>query len=167
LPEEEDGLELNTKEMKMFRKGRDSDHLMAVPFECDLCHFRNLKKKDPNLSDFQDIYLLTAIRRANLDACWARATKTVKDNLSRHVRDYNDAVTVFGFRGENFLPQMGWPVLEDRVGICTSPGDLASTIPPSSTQRLERLIHGTPMPTRPAGNTLRQRYLPEMKRGFT
>jgi hypothetical protein len=117
LPEEEDGLELDTKEMEMFRKGRDSDHLMAVPFECDLCHYWNLKKRDPDLNFAQDVYLLTAIRRANLDACWARAAKTVKDNLSRHVRDYNDAVNVFGFRGENFLPRMGWPVLEDRVGM--------------------------------------------------
>lgn len=112
---------------------------MAVPFECDLCHYRNLRKRDPDLSDHQDVYLLTAIRRANLDACWARAAKTVKDNLSRHVRDYNDAVKVFGLRGENFLPQMGWPVLEDRVGMSlavqalhVAQGGQGSTIQPSN-----------------------------------
>jgi len=116
LPEEDDGLELESKEMEDYRKGRDGDHLMAVPFECDLCHYRNLRKRDPDLSDHRDVYLLTCIRRAVLDACWARRPKTVSSNLARHIRDY-DTVRTFGLRGEDCLPKLGWPVLQDRVGM--------------------------------------------------
>ena len=74
---------------------------------------RDLVPTDP-----RDImYLLTAIHRANLDAFWTRAANTIKDNFSRHARDYEDTVKTFGLQGEDFLPQMGWPVLEDRVGM--------------------------------------------------
>jgi hypothetical protein len=76
---------------------------MAIPFECDLCHYRNLRKQDPSLTDPQDVYLLTAIRRANLDAFWARASSTtVKNNFSQHARDYDDTIKAFGLRGEDF-----------------------------------------------------------------
>jgi hypothetical protein len=102
--------------MEDYRKGRDGDHLMAVPFECDLCHYRNLRKRDPDLTDHRDVYLLTCIRRAVLDACWARRPGTVSSNLARHIRDY-DTVRTFGLRGEDFLPKLGWPVLQDRVGM--------------------------------------------------
>jgi hypothetical protein len=117
LPEEEDGLELETPEMDDHQRGRNGDHLMAVPFECDLCHYQNLRKRDPVPTDPRDVYLLIAIHRANLDAFWARAANTVKDNFSRHARDYEDTVKAFGLPGEDFLPQMGWSVLEDRVGM--------------------------------------------------
>jgi hypothetical protein len=76
--------------MNNHRRGRNGDHLMAVPFECDLCHYRNLRKRDPVLTDPRDVYLLTAIRRANLDAFWARAANTVKDNFSWYAQDYKD-----------------------------------------------------------------------------
>jgi hypothetical protein len=45
---------------------RDGDNLVC-PFQCDLCHFRNIKKQDPFASDLQDLNLLRGIRRANLD----------------------------------------------------------------------------------------------------
>ena len=49
---------------------------MLVPFQFDLCHFRNLKQRDPGHSDL-DIRLVVAIRRAHLYAFWARESETV------------------------------------------------------------------------------------------
>ena len=90
---------------------------MGVPFECDLCHYRNIRKRDPNLGNQKDTYLLMVIRRANLDACWARASSTVHANWSRSAKDYFETVRDMGLSGEEFLPQLGWPHLEDRVGM--------------------------------------------------
>ena len=47
-----------------------------MSFQCDLCYFRNLKQRDPGHSDL-DIRLVVDIRRANLDAFWARDLETV------------------------------------------------------------------------------------------
>ena len=49
---------------------RDGDHLL-VPFQCDLCHFRNLTNRDPGQS-VEYVRLIVAIRRANLDIFWVR-----------------------------------------------------------------------------------------------
>jgi hypothetical protein len=54
-----------------FKLARDGDHLMW-PFQCDDCHFQNLK----GASDTDGVLLL-CIRRANLDALWAREPATV------------------------------------------------------------------------------------------
>ena len=61
---------------------RKGDHLMC-PFQCDLCHFRNIKGCDPLPTLLGDIRLQIAIRRAILDSFWARTTKTVEGNLSQ------------------------------------------------------------------------------------
>jgi hypothetical protein len=53
-----------------------------VPFQCDLCHFRNMKDRDPLSSDHFDRNFLTAIRWANLHSFWGRAASTVSNNLS-------------------------------------------------------------------------------------
>ena len=49
---------------------------MLVPFQCDLCHFRNLVKRDPAKSD-EDLCLIIGIRRANVNVFWAREEGTV------------------------------------------------------------------------------------------
>eukprot|EP00978_Attheya_sp_CCMP212_P026979 scaffold89845_cov24-Attheya_sp.AAC.1 len=67
-----------------FKFARDGDHLMC-PFQCDLCQFINVKKRHPaNLPG--DDMLLLCIRRANLDACWARESSTVYQNMREAVR---------------------------------------------------------------------------------
>jgi hypothetical protein len=48
LPEEEEGIEAELNDDHANARGRDGDHLMGVPFECDLCHFRNEKR--PNIN---------------------------------------------------------------------------------------------------------------------
>jgi hypothetical protein len=52
-----------------------------TPFQCDLCHFRNIQGGDPSEESVGHGALLAAIRRANLDAFWARRPNTVGSNL--------------------------------------------------------------------------------------
>jgi hypothetical protein len=54
-----------------FMKGRDGDNLIP-PFQCDLCHFRNLLSRDPVENLAQDVRLKKLIQCANLNALWAR-----------------------------------------------------------------------------------------------
>lgn len=76
----------------------------------------------------RDEYTLTCIRRANLDAMWARATSTVRANLSRIKLDYGIAVGVFAIADP--LPNLGWPRLEDRVGMGIAIMTLQSSLQP-------------------------------------
>ena len=79
-PEDEEGFPLvNEGDEDCFMYGRKGDHLMS-PFQCDLCHFRNVNKRDPNNSG-QDKKLMILIRRANLDSLWSREPGTVYGNL--------------------------------------------------------------------------------------
>ncbi|KAL7474031.1 hypothetical protein ACHAW6_000030 [Cyclotella cf. meneghiniana] len=88
---------------------------MGVPFECDLCQFWNVKKCDPILSKGSDGYTLLGIRQVNLDVCGSRAPRTVKANLNRLVVNCRSAE--FTFELSDYLPQLGWPYVEDRVGM--------------------------------------------------
>jgi len=88
---------------------------MGFPFECDLCSFRNLNKRDPAWANSKDGYTLICIRRANLDAMWSREASTVEGNLRRMRLDYQDAMAVLSIAEP--LPKLGNPTLEDRVGM--------------------------------------------------
>ena len=101
---------------------------MEVPFECDLCHYQNMRKKNPDFSMPRDAYLLMVIRRANLDACWARASSTVGGNLRRAVLDNLEAAVRTGLEGSEMLPQLGWPKLEDRVGMAGAVQTLTASL---------------------------------------
>jgi hypothetical protein len=65
-----------------YTRARNGDHLM-VPFECDGCIFRKLRKTDPVPRNPQDELLLACLRRINLDAFWSRAGDTVKGNRDK------------------------------------------------------------------------------------
>ncbi len=60
-----------------YRCGRNGDHLMGVPFECDLCSFRNVVGRDPDDTDGRDEFTLMAIRRVLLDVMWGLASPTL------------------------------------------------------------------------------------------
>jgi hypothetical protein len=60
-------------------RARNGDHLM-IPFECNLCIFWKLRKKDPLPKDPLDDLLLACVRRMNLDTFWSRAPDTVRGN---------------------------------------------------------------------------------------
>lgn len=67
-------------EAQRFAHGRDGDHFL-VPFQCDVCHFYNLKGRLPMLGDQTDVLLQACIRRAILDSFWSRETGTVTGNM--------------------------------------------------------------------------------------
>ena len=121
LSDEKDGgleyedLETEEKLKERFARGRDGDHLMGIPFECDLCHFRNCNGRDPALDNARDNFTLLCIRRATLDAMWGRETSTVSGNLSRLKRDYREAMYKLSIAHP--LPQLGNDTVEDRVGM--------------------------------------------------
>ena len=112
-----DDEELETEEdlKERFRHGRDGDHLMGIPFECDLCHFRNVCERDPLWNTHEDTYTLLCIRRANLDAMWSREPSTVSSNLSRCKRDYYDLKDAFSFKDP--LPILGRDDFRDKAGM--------------------------------------------------
>ena len=62
-----------------FKEARPGDHLIT-PFQCDVCHFVNIQKREPHKDNYPDDELLMNIRRAVLDSFWARERGTVVAN---------------------------------------------------------------------------------------
>jgi hypothetical protein len=71
---------LEDDDPKRFQEGRDGDHLMC-PFQCEECHFINIKGSLPRLDNPSDVLLMCCMRRANLDSFWSRERSTVYSNL--------------------------------------------------------------------------------------
>jgi hypothetical protein len=82
-PVDEDGFEnIVAGDEDRFKRGRNGNNLMT-PFQCDKCQFINMQKMNPSLTSQKDQYLMKLIRRANLDACWAREPSLVASNLGQ------------------------------------------------------------------------------------
>jgi hypothetical protein len=93
---------------------------LACPFQCDLCHFRNIKKRDPFARNLKYLSLLCGIQRANLDAFRARIPGTVNSNLTLMLRIVKVQEEYHGIsRGQTFRPQGPHPV-EDIFGMMTA-----------------------------------------------
>jgi hypothetical protein len=115
----------------------------VCPFQCDLCHFRNIQGRNPRpLTNQQDRLAMDCIRRANLDAIWAREPSTIAGNLSqaRKMERFGEAL---GF--SHVVPPMGPFPLTDTFGMkvacCTllkslEPGKWEATVQYSTTRRL-------------------------------
>ena len=106
VPDQEDG--------KQYRCARNGDHLQC-PFQCDLCHFRNIKKRNPRWHSMLDYQLMIAIRRASIDAFWGRRPGTV-GNTRRDVGTILD-VSRRKFGIEKIMPDMGPFCMEDDWGM--------------------------------------------------
>ena len=105
---------MDEEDHERYQKGFDGGHLMGIPFHCDLCAFRDLNFCDPVGSILKDVMTLVAIRRANLDAMWAREPGTVRGNLTRLRRDYSDASALYSIKDP--LPYLPTDKVGDRVG---------------------------------------------------
>lgn len=69
------------KDPDRFMAARDGDHLMC-PFLCEYCSFAEIQeRRHSNVAE--DKLLLMYLRRANIDALWARAPSTVRGNLNQ------------------------------------------------------------------------------------
>lgn len=65
--------------MMRFKNVRNGDHMM-VPFQCNICHFQNLKGRMPLPGCHQGNLLLLCLCRVILDSFWSRKRSTVNSN---------------------------------------------------------------------------------------
>ena len=101
-------------EENKFKHARNGDNFIC-PFQCDLCHFRNIQFRNPVVGSRQDMNLLVGIRRANLDAFWGRSASTVSTNKSNLKRLFSIASDDYGMKA--ILPEMGPHELCDSWGM--------------------------------------------------
>ena len=79
-PQDSSGFELiKTVFKSLFLVARDGNHFIC-PFQCDECIFYVLKGRKSIKTNPKDDLLLCCLRRANLDALWAREPSTVRAN---------------------------------------------------------------------------------------
>lgn len=81
----DENIEEDASEKLRFKTARNGDH-MICPFQCDMCHFHNIQKRDPIQENHQDELLGKTIRRAILDSLWARESSTVTSNRREGTR---------------------------------------------------------------------------------
>ena len=125
----EEGAEIERDDDEMrFRCARDGDHLL-VPFQCELCHFRNIQQRDPIKNYWKDECLLDFIVRANLDAFWSREASTVQANLRGAVRSW-ETKDKFALRENSLFPVMGPHPLRDDFGMAVAVSVLDRSMDP-------------------------------------
>jgi hypothetical protein len=126
---DEDGFEADESR---FRRARNGDSLLT-PFQCDVCHFRNIKHCDPRIGDKKDVRLLKDIRVANLNDFWVREPSTVVANL-KDVRTMEKiGEEIYGF--DSVGPPMGPFPLEDNFGMKVGCVLLARSLDPGKNER--------------------------------
>jgi hypothetical protein len=85
LPKDEEGNLLVSEEDKYrFGEARSGDHLFC-PFQCKLCHLRNIQGRSPMVGTglLGDTELMKCLRRVNFDAFWSHEPSTLKQNLGK------------------------------------------------------------------------------------
>ena len=96
-----------------FQVARVGDDLMCT-FQCDDCSFYNLQGRYPNENKEADKLLLLCIRRATLDAFWARERTTVEKNW-REIKSLVATGEAMGL--EEPLPPRGPCPIVDEQGL--------------------------------------------------
>jgi hypothetical protein len=139
---DEDGAELTApKEEGDFLAARDGDRLFC-PFECDECSYHFLFGKP---SGPEDVMMMAYIRRANLDAFWARRPRTIS-GLRMLFREQVGVGETFGF---TMFPPMGPFGHDYQSGVGPAIGVLARSQQPGrdgeklkfSSTRKARMVH--------------------------
>ena len=102
---------VDEKHVGCFLKARAGDHFMCQ-LQCNLCHFRNIQRRDPVVGNVKDSLSLRCIRRANLDAMWAREPTTVDGNV-REVTKHLEKGSVLGYAPESLVVPAGPFLLRD------------------------------------------------------
>jgi len=96
---------VDKKDAGCFLKARPGNHFM-FQLQCDLCHFRNIQRRDPMVGNIKDSLSLRCIRRANLAAMWTREPTTVGGNL-REVKTLLEKGSVLGYAPESLVVPAG------------------------------------------------------------
>jgi hypothetical protein len=102
---------LEDEDPMRFREAREGDHLLC-PFQCDRCHFVNMRKREPRDLNIFDLLVLTCIRRAILDSVWARERLTVNSNRLEGVR-YLGICTSMGMEEEAYPARGPYPIVDN------------------------------------------------------
>jgi hypothetical protein len=116
LKDEDGNVLVNEEDKTMFLGARVEDHVVC-PFQCELCHFRNMQGRSPmkGTGVLNDAETIDLIRRANIDAFWSREHTTIGHNLSK----INRVLQISHELGLDKppVPMLGtWPV-EDKFGM--------------------------------------------------
>lgn len=97
---------MDDEEDEVFLCGRAGDTLLC-PFECEGCLYFKLTGRRPVAGDPRSDRVIAILRRANLDAFWARSTNTVRANL----RGTMEAISLGDELGIVMLEAPGpWPI---------------------------------------------------------
>jgi len=128
-PQDESGADMimDRLDSSRFMVGCRGDHLFT-PFQCDRCNIQNLLGRDPILEVATDVRVLKYIRRANLDAFWAREPQTVAKNLAEIRRGLAVACSL-GF-GHQLYPPLGPFPVTDSFGMGAAIVMLQRTLDP-------------------------------------
>ena len=111
---DEEGLPLVEEDRETrFKTARAGDHLVTT-FQCPLCHFRNIKSRDPEEGYGPDDKLMGYIRQCCLDSFWSSSEGTIVGAVkeARRMNAFKDE-----FRIDSFTPSMGPFPLEDSLGM--------------------------------------------------
>ena len=98
-----------------YLSARKGDDLMCM-FQCELCHFRNMEARNPEGNGTDD-KILRYIRRANLDAFWARRPNTVYQHFLEIRSTIADAEEM---RMNPPFPERGPMALRDTAGMAAA-----------------------------------------------
>ena len=93
---------LDELEKNRFLCARSGDDTINI-FQCECCHFQNIKKRNPILGTF-DEKLLGYTKRAILDSFWSRESSTVRASLGELKRDIG-----FGHELDMTVEEAGYP----------------------------------------------------------
>jgi hypothetical protein len=121
------------KDKDRFMHGRAGDHLVTQ-FQCDLCNFRNMQRRNPTSGNARDDLLMRCIRRANLDAFWSREAETVRGNLG-NLKSMCAKAQLVGLDANWFYPPMGPLPVQDNVGMGLAVCVLLRTLDPGINER--------------------------------
>jgi hypothetical protein len=105
---------LEEEDPMRFREAREGDHLLCG-FQCDDCHFQNMRGRLALGGNLFDLLTMLCIRRATLDSLWARERSTVSSNRLEGVR-YLGICRSLGLERDAYPPRGPFPV-EDAWGM--------------------------------------------------
>ena len=104
---------LDEEDEDRFIGARQGDQFMTV-FQCELCHYRNIYKRNPQKGRALDPKVFAVFRRATLDSFWARESSTVRATCN-YIKRGLDIAAEFEFT--DVYPARGPLPIEDRVGM--------------------------------------------------
>jgi hypothetical protein len=79
---------VNEEDVERFCVARSGDHL-CCPFQCELCHFRNIQGRSPmtGMGVLDNSEIIKRPRTLSVDAFWSREPTTVSQNMGKINRD--------------------------------------------------------------------------------